>query len=106
MFHVFSIGEGIDLCVKCEKALGYQMPEALWQMIMEKQFLRHLSIQLCPSENESPPSASSDPHAHRTLSMTESNAVRYVAGYIIRKLEQKFSKQKTAVTSCTSGNGW
>ncbi len=94
LFHVFSTGKGIDLCVKCEKALGYEVHEALWQMIMEKEFLRHLSTELCPSENESSSSASSDPQAHRTLSMIEANPVQNVAGFIIRKLEQKFSKKK------------
>ena len=71
--------------------------------LMEKQFLKHLSTELCQSVSESSSSSSASCDPHRTLSMIESNAVRYTAGFIIRKLEQKFSKKKTKeAVQCTA----
>ena len=63
---------------------------------------RHLYTELCPTVNDSSAcSASSD--LHHTLSVVESNAVRYAAGFILRKLEQKFAKQKTKeAIQCTA----
>ena len=103
MFHDFSINKGFELCSNCEKAIGHEVPETLWQMLMEKEFLKHLSTELCQSVSESSSSSSASCDPHRTLSMIESNAVRYTAGFIIRKLEQKFSKKKTKeAVQCTA----
>ena len=77
MFHEFSITKGFELCHTCEKVIDCEVPEILWQMLMEKEFMKHLYTELCPTVNDSSAcSASSDPH--HTLSVVESNAVRYV----------------------------
>ncbi len=88
MFHEFSITKGFELCSTCEKAIGHAVPEVVWQMLMEKEFMKHLFRELHPTASDSSSSSCSDPH--RTLTMIESNAVRYTAGFIIRKIEQKF----------------
>ena len=36
MFHNFSINKGFELCSNCEKAIGHEVPETLWLMLMEK----------------------------------------------------------------------
>ncbi len=59
---------------------------------MEKEFLQLISTNLSPTESGIEESS----QINRTLSLIESNAVRYTAGFIVRKVEQKFSvKMKT-----------
>lgn len=95
-FHDFSIIKGFELCCACEKAIGLDVPEILWQMLMEKEFLRFLSTELSSSAFDSCDGGESSSCSNsRTLSSIECNAVRYAAGFVIRKLEQKYSKKKT-----------
>lgn len=82
------------MCSTCEKAIEQAVPEILWQMLLEKSFLRHLSTELLTVIDNS--SSSSD--THRTLCFIECNAIRYTAGFIIRKIEQKFSRKKNKTT--------
>ena len=97
MFHDFSVSEGFEMCSSCEEAIGLKIPEILWRRLMEKEFLQLLSTELSSTDNEESSSTRS------TLSLIESNAVRYTAGFIIKKLEQKFSKQKTKqAIECTA----
>ncbi len=91
MFHEFSIRNGFEMCSTCEKAIGLNIHEILWQRLMEKEFLQLISTKLSPTESGTEESS----QVNRTLSLIESNAVRYTAGFIVRKVEQKFSEIKT-----------
>ncbi len=97
-FHEFSINKGYKMCSNFEKAVEMTMPEMLWQILMEKEFQELVKSQLLVSE-----SSCSHASTPRVLSVIESNAVRYTAGHIIRKLEQKYSKRDTKeATECTA----
>ena len=58
---------------------------------MEKEFIWFLTTELVSDTKDQP---TTDQSASRALSEIEKNAVRYTGGYVIRKLEQNFSKKK------------
>ena len=91
LFHDFTISEGFEMCLSCEKDLEMIVPEILWQLLMEKEFIWFLTTELVSDTKDQP---TTDQSASRALSEIEKNAVRYTGGYVIRKLEQNFSKKK------------
>ena len=102
LFHEFTISEGFEMCSSCEKDLEMIVPEILWQLLMEKEFIWFLTNELVSNDAKDQPAT--DRSAVRTLSEIEENAVRYTAGYVIRKLEQNYSKKKEkskAAAECT-----
>ena len=90
LFHQFSLHDGYDLCIALDKSLDLNAHETFWQLFMEKEFLRQVINSLSP-----PQPSTSSAETTRELSKVEENAIRYAAGYVIRKLETKYSKQKT-----------
>ena len=104
LFHEFSVGEGFALCSSTEEKLQMKVPEILWQMLLEKEFTCFLTTYVS-TDNTQPDSGSdqSSDTTFRVLSEIEKNAVRYTAGYVIRKLEEKYSKQKSQQSKeCTA----
>jgi hypothetical protein len=100
-FSEFSISKGYEMCSSFEKALGLTVPEMLWQLLMEEEFQDLVKPQRLVTESSS--ANSSQASTPCVLSIIESNAVTYTAGYIIRKLEQKYLKQNTKeATECTA----
>ena len=98
MFHKFSIEEGFEMCSVCDKALSLGGHEIFWQLLMETEFIRQLTTQ-----TQGDPVITATPCSFRNLSFVKENAVRYTAGYIVRKLEQKYSKQTTQeAIECTA----
>ena len=91
-FHRFSIEEGFEMCRTCDKALNLEGPEIFWQLLIEKEFIGQLTSELQAADSSS---SSSEPCSSRTLSHVEENAVRYTARYVVRKLEQKYTKRDT-----------
>lgn len=94
-FHRFSLEEGFDLCSRCDLALDLHAPETFWQLMMEKEFLHQLCVYestLTKAQTSSESTSNPEPPP-RTLSLIEENAIRYTAGYVIRKLERKYSKK-------------
>ena len=84
------------MCNACDQALTLSAPEMFWQLFMEKEFLRSM----IPSEQanwiaSTTAQMSADSTSDRRLTFVEANAVRYTAGYVIRKLESKYSCLKT-----------
>ena len=90
-FHQFSLNEGYTACKKCDKAMELNAHEMFWQLFLEKGFLREVNKALKPSLASDTACASRP----REVSDVEENAIRYIAGYVIRKLEVKYAKQKT-----------
>ena len=96
LFHRFSLENGSDMCKTCDLALNLSAPETFWQLLMEKEFLK--SVMLSEQANSSASTSAEtlpDSASGGTLTFVEENAVRYTAGYIIRKLEAKYSRQHT-----------
>ena len=93
IFHQFSLNDGYDLCKALNKSLDLNAHESFWQLFMEKEFLRQVISSLIQPEPSS--SSAEAPTPREQLSNVEENAIRYAAGYVIRKLETKYSKQKT-----------
>ena len=91
-FHRFSIEEGFEMCRTCDKGLNLEGPEIFWQLLIEKEFVGQLTSESQAADGSS---SSSDPCSSCTLSHVEENAVRYTAGYVVRKLEQKYTKRNT-----------
>ena len=94
LFHQFSLEEGFKICSTCDKALKLSAPETFWQLLMEKEFIRMMESEqeTCTrSVTECSPGSTPAPH----LSYVEENAVRYTAGYLVRKPERKYFRQKT-----------
>ena len=44
----FSVNEGFDLCNTCEKDLELRVPEILWQLLLDKEFVCYLNTYLVP----------------------------------------------------------
>ena len=89
LFHKFTIGEGIQQCSLCERELCIgEVPQMLWQLLLEKEFIS-LKSELSTSSGSPEP-----PRSLCVLTEIEKNAVRYTAGYMVRKLEGKYSKQR------------
>ena len=86
-FHNFSLQEGHRICYECDTALNLKAHEAFCQLLLEKEFVRQITDTLKHPVSTSAPSCS------RNLTLLEENAIRSSAGYIIRKLETKYSKQ-------------
>ena len=80
------------MCRTCDKALNLEGPEIFWQLLIKKEFVGQLTSELQAADGSSSPSK---PCSSRTLSHVEENAVRYTAGYVVRKLEQKYTKCNT-----------
>ena len=93
MFHRFSIEEGFEMCNTCDKALNLTAPETFWQLLMEKEFIEMMMSQQQTSHTSSAHSSDSSPS--RSLTFIEENAVRYTAGYVVRKLECKYSHSRS-----------
>ena len=81
MFHGFSTEKSRQFCDTCDKAMGLSAPDLFWQLLLEREFLAKISQQQAIVTADS--STSSSP---RKLTYVEENAVRYTAGYVIRKL--------------------
>ena len=92
LFHQFSVGESYRLLSESEKKTGLKISEILWQILIEKEFMCFLSRHLIAPSVEN---ASQVPDSARTLSNIEMNAIRYTAGYVMRKVEEKYAKKKT-----------
>ena len=90
-FHEFSLNEGYTACKQCDEALSLEADEMFWQLFLERGFLREVTKALKPTLAVDATGAS------RSAEVTdiEENAVRYTAGNIIRKLENRYSKEKT-----------
>lgn len=98
------------MCSSSEKKLEMKVPEILWQLLLEKEFTWFLTTYLVSTDNTQPASGTDQPSGAtaRALSEIEKNAVRYTAGYVIRKLEDKYSKQIKGIkrmNSSSSSNG-
>ena len=89
LFHSFSLKEGYQLCKGCDAALGLNAHDIFWQLLLENQFLKQVINSLKLTSHPTTASGS------RELTHVEENAVRYTAGYIIRKLHKKYSRQKS-----------
>ena len=99
MFHRFSTEEGRQLCDTCDKAMGLSAPDMFWQLLLEREFLAKICQQQATVTAD--PSTSTSPPSPRILTYVEENAVRYTAGYVIRKLEKKYSRSSSEVgTQC------
>ena len=94
LFHQFSLEEGFKICSTCDKALKLAAPETFWQLLMEKEFIRMMQSEQ-ETYSASVPDCSPGSTSARHLSCVEENAVRYTAGYVVRKLERKYSHQNT-----------
>ncbi len=92
LFHEFSVSKEANiLLTDSEKKLEMQLPDILWQMLIEKEFISFLRKKFASAlDNER-----SQPDSDRQLLEIEKNAVRYTAGYVVRKLEEKYAKQKS-----------
>ncbi len=58
LIHEFSVSKGFELCQTCEKSLELKVPQILWQLLMEKEFIDSLNSSLVvadimPSVNQS-----------------------------------------------------
>ena len=60
-----------------------------WQLLMENFFLKHVVSTLSPPPIASPASCSME------LTCIEENAMLYNAGYVIRRVLKRYSKQKS-----------
>ena len=70
-----------------------KVPQILWQLLMEKEFLSFLNSSLVPESmlvNQSTADGT-----RRELSNIGKNAVRYTAGSVIHKLKERYKKDKT-----------
>ena len=91
LFHQFSVKEGYELCYSFEKEMKLQpVSEILWQLLLETVFKCFLTTALASTNNQ-PDEVVMNP---RILSPIEENAIRYTAGYVIHKLENKYSAKK------------
>ena len=129
LFHRFSLKNGIQLCIECERALDLtpSAQDTFWQLVMEKEFLNSLELyeksRSRPTTASSssptstsvsspgPSSSASSPQSSlasgsvnadlpsKSLSFVEQNAVRHTAGYVLRKLESKYSQSKQEQSS-------
>ena len=87
LFHKFTIGGDIQLCSLCERELHVgigEVPQTLWQLLLEKEFISFLQSELSTSSVSPEP-----PRSLRVLTEIEKNTVRHTAGYVVRKLEGK-----------------
>ena len=94
LFHRFSLEDGIEICKACDVALNLSAPETFWQLLLEKEFLKAITMSE-QAQASSSTAQTSDSTSARQLTFVEENAVRYTAGYIIRKLEKKYSHKNT-----------
>ncbi len=88
-FHKFSVVDGFKMCNEYDKSIDLKAADILWQLVMEKLFLRQMISVLDVHVNDSSRASTS---GVRQLSFVEKNAVRYTAGFVIYKLEKKYSK--------------
>ena len=86
----FTIREGNKLCMECDTALGLKAHNVFWQLFIEKKFILRIVKELQTS-NKLVSDKDSSP---RQLTNVEENAIRYAAGFVIRKL-LKYCKKKT-----------
>ena len=103
-FHEFSVNEGFDLCHTCEKDLELKVPEILWQLLLEKEFVCYLNTYLVP-KNQSAMNQSITDGNPRELSNIEKNAVRYTAGFVIHKLQERYKKGLSVLLLCMIWEG-
>ena len=86
------------MCDSCDKVLNLEAHEIFWQLLMEKEFIGQV-LKALPTSTESMSTAS----CSRVLTYIEENAIRYTAGYVIRKLENMYARRKEEHDSqCTA----
>ena len=90
LFHEFTTHEGNKICRECDTVLGLKAHDVFWQLFMEKEFMLKIVKELQMTSSLS--DADTSP---RQLTVVEENAVRYTAGFVIRKLLKKYCKKKT-----------
>ena len=96
LFHRFSLEDGIEIFKSCVIALNLSAPETFWQLLLEKEFLKVVTAsEQAQASSSSLQRLTSKSTSARQLSFVEENAVRYTTGYIIRKLEKKYSQKIT-----------
>lgn len=84
-FHKFSLQEGLKLCKFYDKATDLKAHDIFWQLIMEKMLLSKFVYRPAVEMHTSTTST-------RSLSSVEENAVSYTAGYVVKKLINKYSR--------------
>ena len=98
-FHKFSLQDGMKMCKTCDAAIGLRAHDVFWQLYMEKNVLARLPAASEPVQGQ----------GVRELSRVEENAVRYTAGFVIKKLTTKYAASKgpkaTKITSILKGMG-
>ena len=82
------------MCQNCDDALHVKAHVAFWQLFMEKEFIGHIMDALKPTSTADADVCTSQAKEGRNLTFVEANAVRYTAGFIIRKLQTRYTKQK------------
>ena len=78
LFHHFSVGNGIDMCITCDQALNLSAPETFWQLLMEKEYLRSLILSEqahCGASTCTSAQTSTDSTSDHRLTLVEENAV-------------------------------
>ena len=91
LFHEFTTREGNKLCRECDTALGLKAHDVFWQLFIEKKFILRIVKELQTSNKL----VSDEDSSPRKLTSVEENAIRYAAGFVIRKLLKKYCKKKT-----------
>lgn len=91
LFHSFSLTEGNGMCQECSTGLGIKEDsEIFWQLVLETKFRQQVVAALKPTSAL----AVSGSYVCRTLTHIEQRAIHYTAGSVIRKLKNKYLKQK------------
>ena len=98
LFHKYSLNERYHACMRCDKSLGLNAHEIFWQLFLEKKFLQQISDGLCETSSTTVVASTT-----RDPSDVEENAIRYLAGYVIRKMVDKYAKLRTSsAIECTA----
>jgi hypothetical protein len=85
------------LCAETEKKLELKIPEILWQSLLDQEFHWFLNGYLSQQEDtdEAGHMDSTEDVEDTDVIDVKKNAIRYTAGFIIRKLEEKYSRQNS-----------
>lgn len=94
MFHKFSLQEGLKLCKFYDKAIDLKAHDVFWQLVMEKRFLSMFTARSTSPSTET----SADDIVGRNLSSVEESAIHYTAGYVVKKLTSKYSRNSSLKT--------
>lgn len=90
LFHKFTVQEGIKLCKICDTLLNLKAHDVFWQLLMENEFLESVKELQSSSTNLDP-----QVRPIRQLNEVEKNAIRYTAGFVIKKLLKKYCQKKS-----------